>query len=129
MTLESEIKKLFDIKCEIDKTIRKMRYVNYTFTCIFGAAILYSIITLTAVHTRQVEQVIPEVQKLKDESASITLVLNIMKSFQVELRKADAISRRDSTALREVSKEFDELRIELYRDLRMTRGSNIGGLE
>jgi len=59
MTLESEIKKLVEIKTDIDKTVadgikavHNLKKIAYTLITLFGAAILYSVITTTRVDTK-----------------------------------------------------------------------------
>jgi molybdopterin-binding protein len=133
MSLEAEIKKLFDLKCEIDKSIRKLRTTSTVILGLFAGAILYSIITLTAVQRRQIEKVIPELQEVKDNYASVQLVINISKSYSLQLKKAAAIAAKDSSALLQVEQEYENLRLEWYKDMKSVRGGGSaqgsGGLQ
>jgi hypothetical protein len=124
MTLETEITKLFNIKCEIEKTVKSMRKTMILFLSLFGGAILYSIITLTTVQRRQLETVVPMVKEINDNYAPMDLVINISKSYSLQLRQASAIANKDSSALDQTRKEFDELRLEWYKDLKRTRGGD-----
>jgi hypothetical protein len=104
-----------------EKNVKELRTIAYCFIAIFGGAILYSVITVTAckVWENEHDTIIHEVN---DNYVSILLVINFMESYSLQLKEATVIANKDSVAFNDMKIKYDALRMQWFKDLKTIRG-------